>query len=61
MSAPKTYAPGTPEFRGLCLWFNSIDDDAEFAEALEQYPGLVDYDAKGNWIGPVANENGWTP
>jgi hypothetical protein len=19
------------------------------------------YDDKGNWIGPVANENGWTP
>lgn len=19
------------------------------------------YDSKGNWIGPVANENGWTP
>ncbi len=19
------------------------------------------YDEKGNWVGPVANENGWTP
>ena len=23
--------------------------------------GTSDYDDKGNWIGPVANENGWTP
>jgi hypothetical protein len=23
--------------------------------------GFWNYDAKGNWIGPVANENGWTP
>jgi hypothetical protein len=21
----------------------------------------LNYDEKGNWVGPVANENGWTP
>lgn len=24
-------------------------------------PGLFNYDVYGNWIGTVANENGWTP
>lgn len=27
---------------------------------LEDHPGIVNYDSRGNWIGPVANENGWT-
>jgi ribosomal protein S27AE len=22
---------------------------------------VVQHDKRGNWIGPVANENGWTP
>lgn len=26
-----------------------------------EFPGLSNYDRNGNWIGPVANENGWTP
>jgi len=30
-------------------------------EFLKKYPGIVDYDSKGNWIGPMSNENGWTP
>lgn len=28
--------------------------------AFDHYPGLLNYDEKGNWIGNVANENGWT-
>lgn len=28
---------------------------------LAQYPGIVNYDERGNWIGEVRNENGWTP
>jgi hypothetical protein len=27
---------------------------------LRQWPGIPNYDAKGNWIGSVSNENGWT-
>lgn len=38
---------------------------AEMEDALDEFyelfPGLDDYDSRGNWIGPVANENGWTP
>lgn len=37
-------------------------EDGELAEILlEALPGIANYDSKGNWIGPVANENGWTP
>jgi hypothetical protein len=27
---------------------------------LRQWPGIPNYDSKGNWIGRVSNENGWT-
>jgi hypothetical protein len=27
---------------------------------LRQFPALHDYDSKGNYVGHVANENGWT-
>lgn len=30
-------------------------------EFLKKYPGIPNYDSKGNWIGPMSNENGWTP
>lgn len=33
----------------------------ELADALlEQMPGLFNYDERGNWVGNVSNENGWT-
>jgi len=28
---------------------------------LKKYPGIRNYDDRGNWIGFVSNENGWTP
>lgn len=28
---------------------------------LEDYPGIPNYDSRGNFIGSVSNENGWTP
>ncbi len=30
-------------------------------EFEEKYPAIDYYDSKGNYIGPVRNENGWTP
>jgi hypothetical protein len=27
----------------------------------KEFPCLTSYDSNGNYIGPVANENGWTP
>jgi len=27
---------------------------------LRQWPGIPNYDSKGNWVGNVRNENGWT-
>jgi len=30
-------------------------------EFLKKYPEIDNYDSKGNWIGPMSNENGWTP
>lgn len=38
------------------------EDDLELChDVLNLYPGLMNYDRRGNWIGPVANENGRTP
>lgn len=28
-------------------------------EFLRAYPGIPNYDSRGNWIGSVSNENGW--
>jgi hypothetical protein len=28
---------------------------------LDRFPTVPNYDEKGNWIGNVRNENGWTP
>jgi hypothetical protein len=28
---------------------------------LEEYPTVMNYDINGNYVGPIANENGWTP
>jgi hypothetical protein len=28
---------------------------------LARFPNIPNYDSKGNWIGNVRNENGWTP
>jgi len=27
---------------------------------LERFPSIPNYDSKGNWVGSVRNENGWT-
>jgi hypothetical protein len=27
---------------------------------LERFPSIPNYDSKGNWVGNVRNENGWT-
>jgi hypothetical protein len=49
------------DFHAVCRLFNSIDDDEVYEAVTRCYPNLSNYDAKGNYIGPVANENGWTP
>jgi len=49
------------DFHGACRLFNAIDDDDVIEAVLRCYPNLIKFDAKGNYIGPVANENGWTP
>jgi hypothetical protein len=49
------------DFLGVCALFNSIEDDDVLAIVLRSYPNLINFDAKGRYIGPVANENGWTP
>ena len=28
---------------------------------LQRFPNVPNYDEKGNWVGNVRNENGWTP
>lgn len=48
------------DLKAACSIFSSIDDDDVFEVVVEEYPGLMNYDAKGSWIGNVRNENGWT-
>lgn len=49
------------DFLNACRLFNSIEDDDVLTVVLRSYPNLINFDARGNYIGPVANENGWTP
>ena len=35
--------------------------DEILAEFLHKFPGIDNYDSNGNYVGSVANENGWTP
>ena len=43
--------------------YAALDKDLwPVADALfDAHPWLMQYDDKGGWTGPVANENGWTP
>ena len=36
------------------------DDDAACARIAREFPHVLNYDERGNWVGSVANENGWT-
>lgn len=56
----------------IVQWYNTVSELWErtknpvYAETLdtmeELYPNVIrDYDEKGNYVGSVANENGWTP
>lgn len=45
------------DFREACRMAGSIDDDHVYALIEARFPRLVNYDAAGNWIGPVAYEN----
>lgn len=48
----------------LVQYYNSLMDDNATEEAnrlLALCPNLLNYDEAGNYVGPVANENGWTP
>jgi seryl-tRNA synthetase len=35
--------------------------EGELDSFLEQHPNVPNYDARGNWVGRVSHENGWTP
>lgn len=47
------------DFREACRLASSVDDDEEYARVEARFPHLANYDARGNWVGPVAHENGW--
>lgn len=38
----------------------NTDDCNIAADLLINVPGIMNYDNRGNWIGSVSNENGWT-
>ena len=39
----------------------SVDTEQAIDDFLRLHPVVYDYDARGNYIGTVRNENGWTP
>ena len=41
--------------------YAAIDAENDLEDFLERYPNVADYDERGNYIGQVAYENGWTP
>lgn len=61
--------PGTiPETQSLVQAFNLLNEaessaDVALAERLDrEFPDFFEnYDSRGNWVGAVAYENGWTP
>lgn len=40
---------------------HEMGEDVIAERLLARRPGLLDYDERGNFIGGVRNENGWTP
>ena len=55
------------EYDRLCEANVEYPDDFDIQESLEkfceEYPGIAAglWDSKGNYVGPLRNENGWTP
>jgi hypothetical protein len=35
--------------------------EGELDEFMSRFPNIANYDSRGNYIGSVRNENGWTP
>jgi hypothetical protein len=42
-----------------CLEHHGRFADADALIAKERW--ILNYDSKGNWVGHISNENGWTP
>jgi hypothetical protein len=42
---------------------NDSDAEVEFERFCEEWPGIAEglWDSKGNYVGEIRNENGWTP
>jgi hypothetical protein len=64
------YAEERSLLRELVAQYNILMDNYELQpdnhskkalkDFLQRFPGIPNYDEKGNWIGSVRNENGWT-
>ena len=60
----------TTEIVALVAQYNTLLENYEIQpdnhssrvlkEFLKAFPNIPNYDSVGNYIGPVANENGWT-
>jgi hypothetical protein len=51
-------------FNAINARLEYLEHHQRFAEAdalLAKERWILNYDSDGNWIGLVANENGWTP
>lgn len=56
------------EYQSLMARLEAADTHEKAAQAeesleyfLTKYPNPWHYDDQGNYVGPVSNENGWTP
>ena len=65
------YAEERSLLRELIAQYNVLMDNYELQpdnhskralnDFLARFPNIPNYDSKGNWVGNVRNENGWTP
>ena len=42
-------------------WEERDHAERDLENFLKKYPNVDRYDDKGNYVGPISNENGWTP
>jgi hypothetical protein len=51
-------------FKAINARLEYLENNRRFDEAdalIEKERWILNYDNKGNWVGAVSNENGWTP
>ena len=65
MEAEKQELLALVELYGVLCDNYELQPDNHSSKALKDFlakhPSIPNYDSKGNWVGRVSHENGWTP